>query len=78
MRKRLSSGQKRFLRLYFPLIRGMCLLRSGLRFSFSARTESEEKATFVSEIVNFWDDATAISDVIMISKPSASPGKSVA
>ena len=31
MRKRLSSGQKWFLRPYFPLIRGMFLLRSGLR-----------------------------------------------
>ena len=34
--KRLSSGQKCFLRPYFPLIRGMFLLRSGLRFSFRA------------------------------------------
>ena len=30
MRKRLSSGQKWFLRPYFPLIRGMFLLKSGL------------------------------------------------
>ena len=36
MRKTLSSGQKWFLRPYFPLIRGMFLLRSGLRFSFRA------------------------------------------
>ena len=36
MRKRLSSGQKWFLRPYFPLIRGMFLLKSGLRFSFRA------------------------------------------
>ena len=36
MRKRLSSGQKWFLRPYFPLIRGMFLLKSGLRFSFWA------------------------------------------
>ena len=36
MRKPLSSGQKWFLRPYFPLIRGMFLLRSGLRFSFQA------------------------------------------
>ena len=36
MRKRLSSGQKWFLRPYFPLIRGMFLLRSGLRFSIWA------------------------------------------
>ena len=42
----LSSGQKWFLRPYFPLIRGMFLLRSGPRFSFCAWTESEEKATF--------------------------------
>ena len=35
-RKPLSSGQKWFLRPYFPLIRGMFLLRSGLRFSFRA------------------------------------------
>ena len=40
-RKRLSSGQKSFLRPYIPLIRGMFVFRSGLRFSF--RTESEEK-----------------------------------
>ena len=36
MRKRLSSGQKWFLRPYFPLIRGMFVFRSGLRFSFRA------------------------------------------
>ena len=36
MRKRLYSGQKWFLRPYFPLIRGMFLSRSGLRFSFGA------------------------------------------
>ena len=35
MRKRLSSGQKWFLRPYFPLIRGM-FVKSGLRFSFRA------------------------------------------
>ena len=42
MRKRLSSGQKWFLRPYFPVIRGMFVFRNGLRFLF--RTESEEKA----------------------------------
>ena len=31
--KRLSSGQKWFLRPYFPLSRGMFVFRSGLRFS---------------------------------------------
>ena len=36
MRNRLSGGQKWFLRPYFPLIRGMFLLKSGLRFSFWA------------------------------------------
>ena len=36
MRKLFSSGQKWFRRPYFPLIRGMCLLRRGLRFSFQA------------------------------------------
>ena len=36
MRKRVSSGQKWFLRPYFPLIRGMFVFRSGLRFSFRA------------------------------------------
>ena len=36
LRKRLSSGQKCFLRPYFPLIRGMFVFRSGLRFSFRA------------------------------------------
>ena len=35
-RQTLSRGQKWFLRPYFPLIRGMFLLRSGLRFSFRA------------------------------------------
>ena len=32
MRKRLSSGQKWFLRPYFPLIKRMFAFRSGLRF----------------------------------------------
>ena len=36
MRKQLSSGQKWFLRPYFPLIRGIILLKSGLRFLFRA------------------------------------------
>ena len=36
MRKPLSSGQKWFVGPYFPLIRGMFLLRSGVRFSFRA------------------------------------------
>ena len=36
MRKPLSSGQKWFLRPYFPLIRVLFLLRSGLRFLFPA------------------------------------------
>ena len=35
MRKQLCSGQKWFLRPYFPLIRGM-FFKSGLRFSFRA------------------------------------------
>ena len=43
MRKTLSSGQKWFLRPYFPLIRGMFLLRSGLRFSFRALEVPEPK-----------------------------------
>ena len=36
MGERLSSGQKLFMRPHFPLIRGMFVLRSGLRFSFRA------------------------------------------
>ena len=36
MRKRLSGGQKWFLKPYFPLIRGVFVFRSGLRFSFRA------------------------------------------
>ena len=36
MRKRLSSGQKWFLKPYFPLIRGMFAFRSGVRFLFGA------------------------------------------
>ena len=49
MRKRLSSGQKWFLRPYIPLFRGIFVFRSGLRFLFRARTESEEKVILVSE-----------------------------
>ena len=36
MRKRLSSGQKWFLKPNSPLIRGMFVFRSSLRFSFWA------------------------------------------
>ena len=36
MRKQPSSGQKWFLRPYFPLIRGMFVFRSCLRFFFRA------------------------------------------
>ena len=36
MRKRLSGGQKWFLRPYFSLIRGMFVFRSGVRFLFGA------------------------------------------
>ena len=36
MRKRLSGGQKWFLKTYFRQIRGMFVSRSGLRFSFQA------------------------------------------
>ena len=36
IRKRLSSSKKSFLRPYFPLIRGMFVFRSGLRFLFRA------------------------------------------
>ena len=36
MRKPLSSGQVWFLRLNFPLIRGMYVLESGVRFLFRA------------------------------------------
>ena len=36
MRKPLSSDQKWFLRPYFPLIRGIFVLKSGLRFLFRA------------------------------------------
>ena len=43
MRKRLSSGQKWFLRPYFPLIRGMFVFRSGLRFSFRALVVPEPR-----------------------------------
>ena len=43
MRKRLSSGQKWFLRPYFPLIRGMFVFRSGLRFSFQALEVPESR-----------------------------------
>ena len=53
MRKRLSSGQKWFLRPYFPLIRGMFVFRSGLRFSFQApgvpKPRMRKKVILVSE-----------------------------
>ena len=43
MRQRLSSGQKCFLRPYLPLIRGMFVFRSGLRFSFWAMEGPEPR-----------------------------------
>ena len=43
MRKTLSSGQTWFLRPYFPLVRGMFLLRSVLRFSFRALEVPESR-----------------------------------
>ena len=43
MRKRLFSGQKWFLRPYFPLIRGIFLLKSGLTFSLRALEVPEPK-----------------------------------
>ena len=45
MRKRLSGGQKWFLRPYFSLIRGMFVFRSGLRFLF--RGETSLRSSFV-------------------------------
>ena len=42
-RKRLSICQKWFLRPYFPLIRGVFVFRSGLRFSFWALEVRESK-----------------------------------
>ena len=50
MRKRLSGGQKWFLKPYFPLIRGMFVFVSG---TGSARTESEEKALLVGRKWSF-------------------------
>ena len=49
MRKAIPKGRKWLLRLYFPLIGGIFVLKSGLRFSFRARTESEEKTLLVGE-----------------------------
>ena len=43
MRKRHSGGQKWFLKPYFPLIRGMFVFRSGLRFSFRALEVAEPR-----------------------------------
>ena len=48
MRKRLYRGQKWFLRPYFPLIWGMFLLRSGLRFSFRALEVPEPRVRKMS------------------------------
>ena len=53
MRKPLSSGQKWFLRPYFPLIRGIFFywdMVNGLRFSFRALELSEEMAILVSKV----------------------------
>ena len=58
MRKRLSSGQKWFLRPHFPLIRSMFVFRRGLRFSFRALEVTEprarKKGTSFSESVLFF------------------------
>ena len=43
MKKAHSSGQKWFLRPYFHPIKGMFVLRSGLRFSFRALEVAETK-----------------------------------
>ena len=43
MRKPLSSDQKWFLRPYFPLIGGIFVLKSGLRFLFRALEVSIQK-----------------------------------
>ena len=53
MRKRLSSGQKCFLRPYFPLIRGMIIFRSGIRFSFRALEVLEPEALLDSDYLSF-------------------------
>ena len=53
MRKRLSGGQKWFLKPYFPLIRGMFVFRSGLRFSFRFE-EKWEKCLFLKTLS--WPD----------------------
>ena len=65
MRKRLFSGQKWFLRPYFPLIRGMFVFRSGLRCSFRAlevpkprvrkKSFSLTKMTLSSLLVSWWE-----------------------
>ena len=46
MRKRLSGGQKWFLKPYFPLIRGMFVFRSGVRFLFGALEVPEPRGDF--------------------------------
>ena len=44
MRKQLSSGQKWFLRPFFPLIRGMFVFRSGFRFERHSKARRDIKA----------------------------------
>ena len=53
MRKRLSTGQKWFLRSYFPQIRGMFVLRSGPRFSFQSLEVPEQRVGIRSKMAYF-------------------------
>ena len=59
MRKPLSSDQKCFLRPYFPLIGGIFVLKSGLRFLFRALEvpiRKVRKSHFLAKlpILSFW------------------------
>ena len=52
MRKRLSSGQKWFLRPHFPLIGGIFVFRSGPRFSFRAPRVRKRQFSLTKSLPN--------------------------
>ena len=60
MRKRLSGGQKWFLRPYFSLIRGMFVFRSGLILSFQALEVPEPRVRKMSKMTGYARDMPKI------------------
>ena len=53
-RKRLSICQKWFLRPYFPLIRGVFVFRSGLRFLFRALKVPKPRVKMTFSSLSVW------------------------